>query len=518
MIKKGEFHTIPLKMNTFNRMKTLMIYPEYPDTFWSYKHALKFVSKKAANPPLGLLTVASLLPSDWGKKLIDMNVERLKTKDILQADLIFIGAMSTQYQSAVQVIHRCKSMGKRVVAGGPLFTEDTEKFKAVDHLVLNEAEITLPLFLADLKKGCPGRIYRTDRFADIQKSPIPDYSLIKCSKYASRSIQFSRGCPFNCEFCDITALLGHRMRMKTTKQILNELESLYHSGGGGEVFFVDDNFIGNKRVLKSDLLPAIIQWMEEHGQPFTFATEASVNLADDPELMKMMVKAGFSAVFVGIETPQETSLEECKKLQNKNRSLLDSVKIIQKNGMEVLGGFIVGFDHDKPDIFNQQVHFIQKSGIISAMVGLLNAPTRSSLYQRLLKEGRILKKMSGDNTDGTTNIIPKMGMESLVEGYHEVIHGIYDGKPFYQRIRKFLNDFQPRVKNKTKITFLKLVALLKSMVFIGILDRDRKYYWQLFFWSLAFRTKVFPLAITYSIYGYHYRKVFKKMKRLTPPV
>jgi len=492
-------------------MKILLVYPEYPDTFWSFKHALKFISKKASNPPLGLLTIAPLLPGDWERKLIDLNVEKLKTKDILWADLIFIGAMSAQIKSTFEVIHRCKLLGKTIVAGGPLFTEDYEKFEEVDHLVLNEAEITLPLFLADLQNGVPKHVYQTSDFADITKSPVPDYSLIRFSTYSSKSIQYSRGCPFNCEFCDITALLGHKMRTKTTAQVINELESLYNLGWRGDIFFVDDNFIGKKHELKKDLLPAMIKWMEEHKNPFTFSTEASVNLSDDPELMRLMTRAGFSTVFVGIETPQESSLVECNKVQNRNRSLAESVKTIQKNGMEVLGGFIVGFDNDTPNIFQQQIDFIQHTGIVSAMIGLLNAPTKSRLYQRLHTEGRILNKMSGDNTDATTNFIPKMGLEKLVAGYGEVIRGIYDGEPFYQRVKHFLKDFQPQVKNKTKVTFNKFMALIKSMFIIGMFDSSRKHYWKLFFWSLFRRPKVFPLAITYSIYGYHYRRVFKKM-------
>ncbi|MGC9355414.1 MAG: B12-binding domain-containing radical SAM protein, partial [Mariniphaga sp.] len=436
-------------------MKVLLVYPEYPDTFWSFKYALKFVSKKASNPPLGLLTIAPLLPNNWEKKLIDLNVEKLKTKDILWADTIFISAMSVQIKSVFQVIRRCKEMGKTIVAGGPLFTEDYEKFEQVDHLVLNEAEITLPLFLEDLQNGIPKKIYQTSEFADITQSPPPDYSLIRLSDYSSKSIQYSRGCPFNCEFCDITALLGHKMRTKTTTQISTELENLYNLGWRGDIFFVDDNFIGKKHVLKKDLLPAMVKWMEEHKNPFTFSTEASINLSDDPELMNLMTHAGFSSVFVGIETPQESSLVECNKVQNRNRSLADSVKTIQKNGMEVLGGFIVGFDNDPPNIFQRQIDFIQNTGIVSAMIGLLNAPTKSRLYQRLQKEGRILSKMSGDNTDATTNIIPKMGIEKLVAGYGEVIRGIYDGEPFYQRVSNFLKDFNPQVKNKTKITFNK---------------------------------------------------------------
>lgn len=492
-------------------MNILLVYPKYPDTFWSFKHALKFVSKKATNPPLGLLTVAALLPCNWNKKLIDVNIEKLKTKEIMWADYIFIGAMSIQFDSAVQIIEQCKSLGKKIVAGGPLFTEDAEKFENVDHLVLNEAEITLPKFLKDLETGKAKRIYQTNAYADIKLSPPPDYSLINFSSYFLKSIQFSRGCPFNCEFCNITALYGHKMRTKTTQQIINELNLLYNRGWRGDIFFVDDNFIGNKKVLKNSLLPAIIEWMGAHKNPFTFSTEASINLSDDSELMRLMTRAGFSAVFVGIETPISDGLEECGKVQNKNRDLIESVRKIQKNGMEVKGGFIVGFDSDPPGIFQQQIDFIQKSGIISAMIGLLNAPTKSKLYERLKNEGRILNKISGDNTDSTMNFIPKMDRQKLISGYREVIRGIYDGKPFYQRIRHFMKEFQPQVRNKTKVNFNKIIALVKSIFLIGIFDQTRRYYWHLFFWSLLKRPKLFLLAISYSIYGYHYRRVFKKM-------
>ncbi len=492
-------------------MKILMIYPEYPDTFWSFKYALKFVAKKAAYPPLGLLTVAPLLPENWEKKLVDLNIEKLKNKDILWADYIFISAMSVQLKSVMDVIGRCHLLGKKIVAGGPLFTEDFEKFGMVDHLVLNEAEITLPLFLNDLENGSPQKIYQTTEFADITKSPAPDYTLINLSKYSSQSIQFSRGCPFSCDFCDITALLGQKTRIKTVSQILTELQNIYDTGWREAVFFVDDNFIGNKTFLKKELLPELIDWVEKHSYPFDFATEASINLSDDPELMELMTWAGFSSVFIGIETTVETSLEECNKVQNKNRNLLESVKKVQKKGLEVMGGFIVGFDNDHPSVFKQQIDFIQKSGIISAMIGILNAPTKSKLYRKLHSEGRILDKWTGDNTDSSTNIIPKMGYENLKSGYLEIIKGIYGSKEFYHRVKLFLREFNPRFNKKNQVDLHKIMAFIRSLFLIGILDRDRKYYWRLFFWTIFKRPKLFPLAITYSIYGYHFKRVFRKI-------
>jgi len=492
-------------------MNALLINPKYPDTYWSLKHALKFVSKKASHPPLGLITVAPLIPSFWKTKLIDLNIEKLTDDDLKWADFVFISAMSIQRKSAEEIIEKCKFFDKKIIAGGPLFTAEYEDFDEVDYLILNEAEITFPVFINDLFNGKTKRIYQTDEFADISNSPVPDYSLIKTSNYAAMNIQYTRGCPFNCEFCDITALFGYKVRHKTTDQIIEELNCIYETGWRDSVFFVDDNFIGNKKVLKNELLPAIIDWMEDKKHPFTFLTETSINLADDDDLMQLMVQAGFAKVFVGIESTEEASLTECNKTQNKKRDLIKCVKDIQSTGMEVTAGFIVGFDNDTPSIFQNQIDFIQKSGIISAMVGLLNAPKKTLLYQRLKKEGRIVEDFSGDNTNYSLNFIPKMNRDELMNGYQQIINGIYSSKAYYARVKSFLKDYNPIIKGQTKITFNKVMALFKSIFYIGIFDKNQKYYWNLFFWSLFRKPKVFPLAITYSIYGYHYRKIFNDL-------
>lgn len=498
-------------VNFNNAMKALLINPEYPDTYWSFKHSLRFISKKAAYPPLGLLTVAAMLPEDWEVKLADLNTSGLTDQQIRWADLVLISAMSVQTASVRDIITRCKVLDKKIVAGGPLFTAEYDKFNDVDVLVLNEAEITLPLFLHDLETGNEKRIYQTNDYADLSMTPLPDLSLIRHSDYASMSIQFSRGCPFNCEFCDITALLGHKYRIKPVGQIIRELDNLLHTGWKGNVFFVDDNFIGNKTVLKKHLLPAIIQWMKQNGHPFSFTTEASVNLSDDAELMQMMVEAGFFKVFVGIETPDEQSLAECNKTQNHHRELLDCVQVIQKAGMEVSAGFIVGFDNDKPDIFQRQIDFIQKSGIISAMVGLLNAPRKTQLYKRLEQEGRILSDFTGDQTSYHINFMPRMEMAVLLEGYRKIIHGIYSSKMFYERVKMFLKSFDPPARVNRKLSMNRLMAFLKSMYIIGILGEERRYYWDLLIWSLLRKPRVFPLAVTYSIQGYHFRRVFREL-------
>lgn len=490
-------------------MNILFIQPKYPDTFWSLRHALRFISKKATYPPLGLMTISAMSPAEWSKKLIDLNTASLKEEQIIWADMVLISAMSVQSKSVLDVISKCRLFNKPLVAGGPLFTEEPDKYDEVDYLVLNEGEITYPKFLADFEKGVAKHIYQTDDYADLSKTPIPDYSIINNHFYASQSIQFSRGCPFNCEFCDITALLGHKVRTKSTQQILDELNEILNTGWKGAVFFVDDNFIGNKKILKQELLPAIIKWMVDNNYPFTFVTEASINLADDGELMHLMVNAGFSKVFVGIETPDELSLAECNKTQNHHRDLLKSVRIIQAAGMEVTAGFIVGFDNDQSSIFQRQIDFIQKSGIVTAMVGLLNAPRKTQLYKRLEKEGRIVSTFTGDQTSYNMNFTPKMNLHELLTGYQKIIHGIYSSKMYYKRVLSFLKFYNPPILRKKSLSFVQLIALFKSVLIIGILNRNQKYYWMLFFWSLFRKPKVFSLAMTFSIQGYHYRKIFK---------
>lgn len=499
-------------------MNILFVYPQYPDTFWSFKHALKFISKKAAFAPLGILTTAAMLPNEWGKKLVDMNTVALSDKDITWADYVFISAMIVQQNSAREIINRCKKLGTKIVAGGPLFTAGYDKFgfDDVDHLVLGEAENILPLFLKDLENGCAKHIYKSEERPDITKSPVPLWSLIDQGKYQSMSIQYSRGCPFNCEFCDIVIMNGHVPRTKGKNQIIAELDTLYNQGWQSSVFFVDDNFIGNKQKLKSEILPAIINWMEEKKHPFSLFTEASINLADDEELMQLMVEAGFNQVFVGIESPNEESLVECNKMPNKNRDLLASVKKIQNHGFQVQGGFIVGFDSDPVSIFKSQINFIQKSGIVTAMVGLLNAPPETMLYKRLKKENRLLPHSSGDNTDGSINFIPKMDHETLIRGYKHIVNTIYSPKPYYERIKTFLTEYNPKNKKKGGFHLHHLSTLIKSMWFLGIKEKGRRYYWKLIAWTLLKKPKAFPLSIAFAIQGFHLRKVAEKIH--VPPL
>jgi radical SAM superfamily enzyme YgiQ (UPF0313 family) len=489
-------------------VKILLVYPQNPDTFWNFKYALKFVSKKAASPPLGLLTVASMLPKIWEKKLIDMTVTKLTDKDIKWADYIFMSAMSIQVESVKSVIARCKNLGAKIVAGGPLFTSCHADFDTVDHLILGEAENILPAFIADLENGCAKRIYSADEWANITKTPIPSWELIDKKKYSSLCIQYTRGCPFSCEFCDVTKLFGHKLRSKTPHQIIAELDSIYESGWRGGVFFVDDNFIGNKVVLKSDILPAITTWMLEKKRPFVFNTQASINLADDENLIRMMVRAGFDTVFIGIETPNEASLAECSKNQNKNRDMVACVRKIQSLGLQVQGGFILGFDNDLPNIFDRMTDFIQQSGIVTAMVGLLKAPKGTMLHKRMEKEDRLLTNFSGNNCDTAMDFVPKMDYDTLIDGYNNVIKSVYSPKNYYARIKSLLRNYRNPIKKKARIRICDLKALVKSFWIIGVVDKGRTHYWRLMMWSLFRRPKSLPLAVTLSIYGHHFRKVY----------
>ncbi len=490
-------------------MKVLLVYPETPSTFWSFKEALKFVSKKSAEPPLGLITIASMLPEEWDKKLIDLNVSKLTDKNISWADYVFISAMNVHLKSFRDIVRRCNKLGVKVAAGGPLCTTQYNELLGVDHFILNEAEITLPLFLADLKNGSPKHIYQTDEFPDISLAPVPMWELLDMKKYASMSLQYSRGCPYDCEFCSITMLNGRRPRAKSTDQFITELNRLYELGWRGGVSVVDDNFIGNKRKLKEDTLPALIKWSKEKKYPFFFITEVSINLADDEQLMKLMVEAGFNSIFVGIETPNNESLNECGKKQNLERDLIQSVNRLQKNGMLVSGGFIVGFDNDTENIFDDQIDFIQRSGIPNAMVGLLNAPTGTKLYNRMRDEGRLLDMFSGNNMDASINFIPKMNYKNLIQGYSRLLNTIYSQEEYYNRLKIFLKEYNVPEWTPKIINLEQLKAFLRLLWLLGIIEKGKKYFWKLFFVSLWRYPRKFPTAMTLAVYGFHFRRVIR---------
>ncbi|AFM26395.1 B12-binding domain-containing radical SAM protein [Desulfomonile tiedjei] len=490
-------------------MKALLVYPAIPDTFWSFKHILKFIRKRAAHVPLGLLTIASMLPEDWQLRLIDMNAQDLSDRDIAWADVVLIGAMVIQRESVKDVASRAKAAGKLVIAGGPLFSSMWNEFDEIDHFVLSEAEITLPLFLEDFQAGRAKRVYDSDIKPDITKTPLPKWELLNMKLYASMSVQYSRGCPFDCEFCDIVNLNGRRPRVKSNEQMVREFEILYNLGWRGRLFIVDDNFIGNRVKVKSTLR-TLTEWQIAKKYPFSLFTEASVNLAQDEELMQLMTSAGFDSVFLGLETPAEESLMECGKHQNRSVDLLEAVKTIQRHGMEVMGGFIIGFDNDPPNIFERQIKFIQNSGISKAMIGLLNAIPGTRLYKRLQSEGRLIQGCTGDNCDGSLNFIPKMDAQILRDGYQTVLNYIYSPREYYDRVLEFLKDYRP--VRRRRLQLLEIRAFFNSILYLGILDKGKNkiYYWKLLIKAFLFHRQSFGEAVSHAIFGYHFRKLLKK--------
>ncbi len=494
-------------------MKVLLVYPEFPDTYWSFSHALKLGNRRSAFPPLGLLTVAAMLPKSWERRLVDLSVERLTRAHIDWADIVFASAMIVQQESLRRIVRRCKAQGKRVVVGGPYVSTGAEHLPEADHLFIGEAETTLPEFLRDLENGVPRRIYQAPEKPALTAAPVPEFRLADFRQYLAMPVQYSRGCPFRCEFCDIIEIYGRVPRTKTNEQMLAELDALYDGGWRGLVFIVDDNFIGNKRNVKG-LLPHLADWSERHGQPFSFLTEASLNLADDDELLRLMQRAGLRRVFLGIETPVEQSLKEAQKGQNTRRDMLAAVRKIQSYGMEVMAGFIIGFDNDPDDIFARQIDFIRASAIPQAMVGLLSALPDTQLWRRLAREGRLLADSSGNNTDGSLNFVPRMDATRLVEGYKHVLATIYSPEEFYQRAFDCLDRVpQETPEPQTDNWFKALICLGRALLTLGIRDGARRHFWKFLGRILLRHPKRLPDAVVLASLGYHFRKITEELLR-----
>lgn len=486
-------------------MNLLLVYPSTPETFWSFKHVLSFVGRRASFPPLGLLTVAAMLPREWEVRLVDLNVRPLRDEELRWADYVLISAMIVHKASVKELADRCRGFSKPVVAGGPLFSSSRAEFSTIQHFVVGEAEGVMGEVVRDLRAGTLRPLYVARERPDLAWSPIPRWDLVNPRDYVTMAVQFSRGCPFDCEFCDIPALGGRVPRTKSPEQLLRELDSLCRAGWKDMVFIVDDNFIGNRARTRA-LLERLVEWRQQPGHGIGFLTEASANLADDPELCAWMVRAGFKKVFVGIETPSLESLRECRKLQNCGRNLMVAVDTLQRAGLEVMGGFIVGFDHDGTDIFRRQFEFIQRSGVVTAMVGLLNALPGTRLYQRLLQEGRLLSESTGNNTEAELNFRPVLGREFLVNGYRELMKRLYEPRHYYQRIRTFMERQRP-AGPRLRLSRQDLRAFLKSLWWLGVWHRGRIAYWRLLVSSLVRRPRQFPKAMELAIMGYHFRRV-----------
>jgi radical SAM superfamily enzyme YgiQ (UPF0313 family) len=487
-------------------MHALLVYPKHPATFWSLTYALPFINKKAILPPLGLLTVSKLLPKDWNRKLVDLNIATLTDGDLLWADIVLVSGMIVQKKSAEEVIRRASGFSKFVVAGGPLFTASHAEIAGVNSCVLNEAEITLPLFLADFAAGKPKRLYTSTEKADVAQSPIPDWSLVRMKDYASMAVQMTRGCPFNCDFCNIVSLDGRVPRVKSPQQVVDEFDSLYNAGWRGNVFVVDDNFIGNRSKALA-ILTAVSEWTRLKKRPFGLYTEASINLADDPQVLGLMQKTNFHCVFVGIETPEEAGLQSCGKVQNTGKNLEDKVRILQRSGLQVQAGFIVGFDTDTPRTFENVRGFIQRSGIVTAMVGLLTALPETRLYKRLQDAGRIVETSSGNNTDCGLNFVPTMRKDLLIDGYKNLVATLFTPENYYERVRAFLRQYKRRSTGTKFALRHKLRALVAALWSLGVRGDGKMSFWRMFVWTAVRRPSLMTEAITLAIYGFHYRTV-----------
>ena len=489
-------------------MNILLVSPRTPDTFWSFKHVLPFISKRAAHPPLGLLTVAGMLPREWECRLVDLTARKLRDEDIEWADHVLLSAMLVQRESVLEIARRCRDAGKPVIAGGPLFmVESLEEFPDIDTFVIGEAEELIDGLVADMQAGAVRGLYQAERYADITRTPIPRWDLIRLGDYVSMSVQFARGCPFNCEFCDIVALNGRVPRLKTPQQLLAELDFVRLRGWRGSTFLVDDNFIGNRKKVK-DLLHTIIRWQRDTGWTMTFLTQASVNMADDPELLRLMVEAGFTKVFLGIETPDAESLQECQKTVNIRCDLVEAVRTIQRAGLQVMGGFIIGFDSDKPDIFERQFEFIQKAGVVTAMVELLQGLPRSRLYKRLAREGRLLDDNLVGSARARLNFEPRLDRAFLFRKYRKLVRDLYEPHNYYRRIRTFLEQHHPGGP-RSGMGWRELGAFLRSLWMLGVTHRGRRAYWRFMFSTLRRYPAQFGLAATLAVYGYHFREVAK---------
>ena len=485
-------------------MNVLLVWPKTPATFWSFTHALPFVSKRSTNPPLGLLTLAAMLPREWATRLVDLDVESLSDSAIRWADIVFLSGMIVHQESAHDIARRCRALDRRLVAGGPLFTTNHEQYPEIDHFVLGEAEDVVRELVADVRSGTLRRFYRAEGFPDVARTPVPKWELAELRRYAMMPVQFSRGCPHDCEFCDVIELNGRVPRTKSPAQVIAELDSLRAQGWEGDVFIVDDNFIG-KRSKARALLEALIEWRARRQVQMRFLTEATITLADDPGLLSLMARAGFYKVFLGIETPNLESLRECHKIQNTASDLVESIHRIQAAGLEVMGGFIVGFDNDGPDIFERQFAFIQRAGVVTAMVGILTALPRTRLYQRLKREGRLLAESAGNNTQARCNFVPTLGRETLERGYRELMRRLYEPRAYYRRARTLLRQCRPRARSRVNLTDMR--ALVRSMWILGLRERGRRDYWRFLTTVLIHHRQQFGVAIELTIHGHHFRKL-----------
>ncbi|BAU64391.1 Radical SAM domain protein [Stanieria sp. NIES-3757] len=496
-------------------MRVLLIYPLFPKSFWSFEKTLRLVDRKVLLPPLGLITVAAILPQEWELKLVDRNIRSVSDSEWDWAELIIISGMIVQKEDLLTQIKEAKKRGKPVAVGGPYATTSPEEVEAVgtDYLVLDEGEITLPMFVKAIERGETKGIFRTPEKADVTKTPIPRYDLLEIDAYDSMSVQFSRGCPFQCEFCDIIVLYGRKPRTKTPQQLISELEHLYNLGWRGGVFMVDDNFIGNKRNVKL-LLKELKVWMQAKDYPFSFDTEASVDLAQDPELMELMVDCSFKKVFLGIETPDESSLALTQKFQNTRDPLSESVDKITRAGLQVMAGFIIGFDGEKAGAGDRIVRFVEQTAIPIAMFSMLQALPHTALWHRLEKEGRLIDRGANINQTTLMNFIPTRPMEEIAQEYINGFWQLYDPERYLDRVyRYFMKLGIPKHSGKRRLDSKAVSAILTLFWRQGILRQTRWIFWRNLIKIMLHNIRLLPFYLIVCAYLEHfaeYREIVRE--------
>ena len=485
-------------------MRVLLIYPLFPQSFWSFEKTLALVGRKALLPPLGLITVAAILPKEWEYKLVDHNVREITEADWDWAELVVISGMIVQKEDLLAQIKAAKKRNKPVAVGGPYATTSPQEVQAADYLVLDEGEITLPMLVKAIERGERSGTFRATEKPSVTETPIPRYDLLELSAYDNMSIQFSRGCPFQCEFCDIIVLYGRKPRTKNPAQLLAELDYIYNLGWRGGVFMVDDNFIGNKRNVKL-LLKELKVWMKEKDYPFSFDTEASVDLANDEELMELMVDCSFKKVFLGIETPDEDSLALTQKFQNTRDPLTESVDKITKAGLQVMAGFIIGFDGEKPGAGDRIVRFVEQTAIPMAMFSMLQALPNTALWHRLEKEGRLLARGANINQTTLMNFVPTRPIENIAQEYIDSFWKLYEPKPYLDRaLRYFMKLGTPKHSGKRKITPQVISAVSTIFWRQGVIGSTRWTFWRNLITLLLHNHRVVPFYLIVCAYLEHF--------------
>jgi radical SAM superfamily enzyme YgiQ (UPF0313 family) len=499
----------PLFAPLGSSLKVLLVWPRFPPSFWGFEGLLAMIREDSVSPPLGLITVAALCPSSWTLRLLDHAFEEIRDEDYLWADLVMVSAMHAQRADTAAILARARDLGKRTFIGGPWASSEPDLLRTMaDHVLVGEAEEVFAGIAADLEAGTARALYRVDDKPDVSRSPIPRFDLLQLDRYSSMSVQFSRGCPFQCEFCDIITIYGRKPRAKSPVQLITELEALRALGWRKGILIVDDNFIGNAKSALA-LVRDLVVWQRERSWPFAFWTEASIDLADRPELIAAMVEANFISVFLGVETPSADALRGTRKFQNLRGDLIEQIRTIQRGGLWVVAGFIVGFDSDDETIFDRQFEFIEKTAVSWAMAGMLQAPPTTPLYERMKREGRLHQVTVPTSNFSTPNFHTVMPLPVLMRGFCGLLTRLYEPEAYFRRSLRSLEVWETQANQRPPAagSLATLRGLLNSVWTQGVRSNYRTSYWR-FFWNLQrkfrnSRTKMF-LGLQVLLAAHHF--------------